>query len=220
MVHSHPVTDYQTDRDRPGVGTPRRLEGLVDATFAIVLTLFVIEIAVPEGPAGELLHQLGDRVPTLLTYALTFVVLGALWFGNRTQGEFTRRVDHPLTWLTLLMLGLVALVPFSAGLLERNFNTRVAVVFFGIHMTLIYVVHGSMWLYLTYRPWLLRPDVPEDYRRRSRLMAFLPAIGYAVATALGAAVPVVGFIGYLLVPVPLVAGLFYRGLARLHDQAG
>lgn len=187
--------------------------------FAIVLTLIVIEIRIPEGTDAELPAQLVALVPTFLTYALTFVTLGALWFGNRTQGEFIRRADHPLVWLTLLMLGLVALVPFSSGLVAAHPGSSLAVVVLGVHLTAVYLVHGSVWLYASLHPALLRDGVTDAYRRRSRLFAYLPAAGYAVATGLGAIWPIVGLVAFLVVPLPLVLGLYYRGLAQLHDAA-
>lgn len=208
-----------TDVPRPGLGSMRRVELLADAVFAIVMTLVVLEIGVPEGPAGALPDQLRALAPTFGTYALTFVTLGALWFGNRTQDELVERADHPLVWLTLLMLGLLALVPFSAGLLSDFPRARVAVVFFGVHLTAVFAVHGTLWWYVSHRPWLLRDGVAPRYLRRSRPWAFLPALGYAAATGLGAIVPVAGLVGFLLVPVPLVTGVYYRGLRRLHDEA-
>lgn len=201
--------------ERPGIGSLNRLAGLTDAVFAIVMTLIVIKIAVPSGPEHLLLGQLQRLVPTLLTYGVTFVTLGALWFGNRTQGELIRRADHPFVWLTLLMVGLVALIPFSADLLSSFPTSRIGVVVFGVHLTVVFFVHGCLWLYVSFRPWLLRQGVTDAYRRRARLPALLPALGYAAATLLGAFVPLAGLIGFLIVPVPLISGLFYRGLARL-----
>lgn len=179
------------------------------------MTLIVLEIAVPQGPESHLPAQLDALIPTFLTYALTFTTLGSLWFGNRTQGRFIRRADHPLVWLTLFMLGLIALVPFSTGFLARFPLSRVAVLFFGVHLFLVFTLHGSLWLYASFRPWLLRDGVTLAYRRRSRLLAFLPAIGYAVATGIGTLFPLAGLIGFMLVPLPIVSGLYYRGLARV-----
>lgn len=211
----NPPAEAESTRVVPGIGSARRVELLTDAIFGIVMTLIVLEIGIPHGPASELPEQLRELVPTFLVYALTFVTLGSLWFGNRTQSEVIERADHPFVWLTLLMLGLLALVPFSAGLLGEFPLDRLAVIIFGSHLTLVFGIHGSLWLYASFRPWLLRNGVSEAYRRRSRLIAFLPAIGYAVATALGAIVPLAGLIAFLVVPVPLVSGLFYRGLARI-----
>ena len=204
---------------RPDVGSPRRLETLTDGVFSIVMTLIVLQIAVPRGPEAQLLGQLAKLLPTLVTYALTFVTLGALWFGNRTQGEFIERADHTLVWLTLLMLGFVALIPFSAALLAAFPVSRIAVVVYGVHLSVVFVVHGSLWTYVSRRPWLLREGVSESYRRRARVASFLPAIGYAIPTVIGAVAPLAGLVGFLLVPVPLVAGVFYRWLARIHAES-
>jgi uncharacterized membrane protein len=199
----------------PGLGSPKRLATLSDGVFAIVMTLLVLQIAVPHGSASALPHELRLLIPTLLAYALTFVTLGTLWFGNRTQSEFVSKADHPLVWLTLLMLLFVALVPFSAGLIGRYPGSRVAVVLYGVHLTVVFTVHACLWLYASFRPQLLREGVTARYLKWSRLAAFAAAMGYAIATGLGAIAPLAGLIGYLVVPIPFVTGLYYRGLARI-----
>ena len=213
------MTGDPANTDTPGTGSPRRVEMLTDGVFAIVMTLIVLQIAIPSGPVDQLWHDLTKLVPTLLAYGLTFITLGALWFGNRTQSEFIRRADHPLVWLTLLMLGLVALVPFSAALLGRYPTAKVAVVVYGVHLTLVYAIHGCLWLYVSIRPSLLREGVSTTYRKWSRLAAFAPAVGYGIATGLGAVAPLAGLIGYLVVPIPFVTGLYYRGLASIYRRS-
>jgi uncharacterized membrane protein len=198
-----------------GLGSPKRLNALSDGVFAIVLTLLVLQIAVPHGAATALPHNLALLIPTLLAYCLTFLTLGTLWFGNRTQSEAVTKADHPLVWLTLLMLLIVALVPFSAGLLGRYPTARVAVVVYGLHLTLVFAVHGGLWLYASFRPSLLRKGISARYLKWSRLAAFAAAAGYAIATGLGELDPIAGLIGYLVVPIPFVTGLYYRGLARI-----
>ncbi|HEX4403020.1 MAG TPA: TMEM175 family protein [Galbitalea sp.] len=213
------MTGDPANTDTPGTGSPRRLEMLIDGVFAIVMTLIVLQIAIPTGPVQQLQHDLAKLVPTLLTYGLTFITLGALWFGNRTQSEFIRRADHPLVWLTLLMLAFVALVPFSAALLGRFPTAKVAVVVYGVHLTLVFAIHGCLWLYASFRPALLREGISQNYRKWSRLAAFAPAVGYGIATGLGAIVPLAGLIGYLVVPIPFVTGLYYRGLATIYRKS-
>jgi uncharacterized membrane protein len=202
-----------------GLGSPKRLNSLSDGVFAIVLTLLVLQIAVPHGSASALPHNLALLVPTLLAYCLTFVTLGTLWFGKRTQSESVVKADHPFVWLTLLMLLIVALVPFSAGLLGRYPTTRIAVVIYGLHLTLVFAMHGCIWLYASFRPTLLRAGISRRYLKWSRLAAFAAAMGYAIATGLGAISPIAGLVGYLVVPVPFVVGLYYRGLASIDRKS-
>lgn len=201
--------------ERPGLGPTRRLEALIDGVFAIVMTIIVIEIQLPRGQASSLLSLVGSNVPTLLGYGLVFITLGTVWFGNRTQSDFARFADHPFVWLNLLMLMLVAFVPYTANLLAHYPTERVAVVTYGIHMTAIGLVHGSLWLYLTFHPWLLYDGLTPHYLSRSRLPAYTLAMGFGAATLLGLVWPIAGLIAYLLVPVPYVSGLYYRWLTSL-----
>jgi uncharacterized membrane protein len=205
--------------EHPGTGPTHRLEALTDGVFAIVMTIIVIEIELPKGSASELLAQLGHNAPTLLGYALVFVTLGTVWFGNRTQNDFVRFADHPYVWLNLLMLLLVAFVPFTGNILAHHPTARVAVVTYGVHLTAIGIVYGVVWLYATGRPHLLHEGLTESYLHRSRLPSFTLAFGFALGTLIGLAVPIAGLIAYLLVPVPFVSGLYYRWLTSLAQSA-
>jgi uncharacterized membrane protein len=195
-------------------GSARRLETLDDGVFAIVMTLIVLQIQIPKGPASELADQLRSLVPTLLTYGLTFTTLGVLWFGNRTQSEMIHRANHPLIWINLLFLGIVALIPFSSAFLGRYPTERLAVVIYGIHLTLASLAHAAAWLYASFKPQLLIPGLTPRYLAASRVATLALALGYALATGLGLLCPIAGLIGFLVVPIPFVVGLFYRALSR------
>ena len=213
-----PIGDGTEERgvpEHPGMGPTHRLEALIDGVFAIVMTIIVIEIQLPKGHGQTLLEQLGVNVPTLLGYGLVFITLGTIWFGNRTQNDFARFADHPFVWLNLLMLMLVAFVPYTANLLAHYPTERVAVVTYGIHMTAIGAVDGSLWLYLTFHPWLLHAGLTPYYLSHSRLPAYTIGIGFGIATLLGLALPLAGLIAYLLVPVPHISGMYYRWLTSL-----
>ena len=199
----------------PGEGSPKRLEALNDGIFAIVMTLIVLEVAVPEGPQGTLLVQLGSVVPTLLTYVLTFATLGIFWFGNRAQSEYVGTANHPYVWLNLLFLGTIALVPFSEALLGSYPSSRLAVVEYGLHLTIAAVIHGLIWVYVMRHPALLNRSLSKRYRRLSQGTTFAIAAGYGLATVIGLIFPLAGLLAFLVVPVPFVAGWYYRMLGAI-----
>lgn len=207
-----------TNRRSPHEGSPRRVEALSDGVFAIVMTLLVLSAQIPNVPAAQLGHSLALLVPTLLTYGLTFTVLGVLWFGHRTQFEYIVQADHPLVWLNLMFLGVVALVPFSAALLARYSYARLAVVIYGIHLALASLAHGLSWAYATLQVGVLTDSVGTRSRQVTRRAAFLPALCYLLATGVGALKPLAGLVCYLLVPVPFVSGFYYRRIARLGER--
>ena len=211
--------ESQQTSAQPGEGSPKRLEALNDGVFAIVMTLIVLEVAVPDGPQATLLAQLGSVVPTLLTYALTFATLGIFWFGNRAQSEYIGIANHPYVWLNLLFLGTIALVPFSAALLGRYPGSRLAVVEYGLHLTIAALIHGLIWVYVMKRPALLKRSLTKRYRRLSQGATFAIAAGYGLATVVGLIFPFAGLLAFVAVPVPFVAGWYYRMLGAI-DSPG
>lgn len=107
-----------------------RIEFLADGVFAIVMTLLVLELKVPELPrhasASELLHELASLGPAFFSYFLTFVLSGSYWFLHNISMEFVRRADHKLYLVGLGFLFFVALFPFSAALLGHYLSNPAA----------------------------------------------------------------------------------------------
>jgi uncharacterized membrane protein len=71
-----------------------RIETLTDALFAIVMTLLVLEIAVPqlshsEG-AIELPKQLLELWPVILSYETSFIILDFFWIGHDYQFQYVK----------------------------------------------------------------------------------------------------------------------------------
>jgi uncharacterized membrane protein len=103
--------------------TNRRIENFSDAVFAIVVTIMVLEIRIPDSLAfagdGAALE---DFAALLVTYALSFVVVGILW-GSHHYLLFTLpTADRTTLWLNNLVLFWVTLIPIVAR-------------FFGLHPT-------------------------------------------------------------------------------------
>jgi uncharacterized membrane protein len=65
-----------------------RLEALSDGVFAIVMTLLVLELLSPTvaeaTTAAELNHALFQLWPKVLSYVISFAVLGAFWVGHHS----------------------------------------------------------------------------------------------------------------------------------------
>jgi len=54
----------------------QRLEAFTDGVLAIIMTIMVLELKVPEGAA---LEDLTPLLPVFLTYVLSFVYIGIRW---------------------------------------------------------------------------------------------------------------------------------------------
>jgi uncharacterized membrane protein len=129
-----------------------RLEALSDGIFAIVFTLLVIEIKVPEQlknrNAAELWHVLSDLTPLFFGFTVSFVVLAMFWMAhNFVHGILTKNTTREMMYLNLIFLALISLVPFSAHLIGRYLDVDLAVIIYGIHILLISLVSNIMLQY-------------------------------------------------------------------------
>ena len=98
-----------------------RLEGLSDAIFAIVKTLLVLDLKVPENvAAGGLLHALAHDSATWGSFVLTFVLAAIFWTLQHQVFDLLDGITHGTLIPTFIFLGFIAILPFSTALLGHH----------------------------------------------------------------------------------------------------
>lgn len=151
----------------------RRLEAPVDAVFAIVMTLLVLEITMPQlshsEASTELTKELVQLWPVFLSYATSFIILGFSWIGHIDRFHFIKRVNRTFLWVTILYLMLIALIPFSTALLGEYGEQQVSVIVYGINLFIIASWVNVNWWYATKNRLLIDGDSdPSIIRAISR----------------------------------------------------
>lgn len=112
-------------------GGPDRLVALSDGVFAIAITLLVLDIQVPQGLDSDGFHEaLRDVLPNLGAYAISLAVLVGFWRDHRAIFHRVRLVDADVIWLTVLGLGLAALLPFPTALVSEYGDEPTSVVIY------------------------------------------------------------------------------------------
>jgi len=115
-----------------------RLEAFSDGVFAIVITLLVLDLKVPESP-DRLLGQLADEWPFFLGYLVSFAFIGGVWIAHTGLTRLLDAADAVFLGLNLILLLFVSFLPFTTKLLTTHMvdaGQRVAVVMFGANLTL------------------------------------------------------------------------------------
>jgi uncharacterized membrane protein len=105
-----------------------RLEAFSDGVIAILITIMVLELHVPEGVDWVALRELA---PTFLSYVLSFIYLGIYWNNHHHLWQVARRVNGPILWANLHLLFWLSLVPFATGWMGENEFARLPVVLYG-----------------------------------------------------------------------------------------
>ncbi len=123
-----------------------RTVALSDGVFAIALTLLVLNIPQPSS-SGDLWGELGELIPDLAAYALSFVVIATMWRVHHIFCRGLDRIDAKLTTLNLAFLGLIALIPFPTGLIAERGDESPAVIVYAATIAAVTAMFAAMELY-------------------------------------------------------------------------
>jgi uncharacterized membrane protein len=141
-----------------------RLEAVTDGIFAIVMTLLVIEIRVPElydtFSNAKLLSELEHLIPLFLSFFLSFAVLVNYWTShNFLVSIMAKNVNRSLTYINFIFLSFVSLIPFSSHLLGAYPESGVAVAFYSSNVLIIALLIYWIREYITRSPRIENPEV-------------------------------------------------------------
>jgi uncharacterized membrane protein len=186
---------------------PARVMALCDGVFAIVITLLVLEIHVPELASEKGLREALEEIrPSFVAFLICFVVVAIAWVGHRDLFAHVRRTDRPLVWLNILYMLPLCLLPFGASLLARYERAEVALQLYGFMLVAIAVTRAWMFWYGTGRPHLLYESIDRRARLLGVVFVAVPAAIYLVAILLAGVAPRVSLWIYGLVPVLFIIG--------------
>src|SRR6266481_902576 len=94
-----------------------RLEAFSDGVIAIIITIMVLEMKVPQGESAAVLRPL---LPVFLSYVLSFLYVGIYWNNHHHMLHATTRVTGPILWANLHLLFWLSLFPFATGWMGQN----------------------------------------------------------------------------------------------------
>ena len=119
-----------------------RLDTLADGIFAIVMTILVFEIRIPEYVGhitnGLLFESLFKITPLFLSYLLSFSLLFTYWRSHHfIASVLAKNIDIRFSNLSALFLFFVGLVPFSTHLLGTYSYLDTAIAVFATNIILI-----------------------------------------------------------------------------------
>ncbi len=120
--------------------TKGRLEAFSDGVIAIIITIMVLEIHVPEG------HDLPDLVhvlPTLFGYLLSFVFVGIYWNNHHHLLQAVHKVNGSILWANLHLLFWLSLVPFATSWMGHSGLRGGPIAFYGV---VLFMAGFAYWL--------------------------------------------------------------------------
>jgi uncharacterized membrane protein len=159
-----------------------RIVNFSDAVFAIVITLLVLDIRVPQIPPAlvsqELPGQILDLSPKFLSYAISFLVIAIYWQAHHRVFRPIRSYDTTLLWLNFLFLMAISFLPFPTSLLGKYAGEQLSVAIYAANAATASLLLVSISWYATSGHRLVAPDSVDDEAERLQRMQALavPAV--------------------------------------------
>jgi uncharacterized membrane protein len=175
---------------------PDRLNAFTDGVIAIVITIMVLEMRVPEGTG---LAALRPELPIFGAYVLSFIYVGIYWNNHHHMMQTAKRVDGRVLWSNLGLLFWLSLFPFVIRWIDERGISSFPVAAFGIVLMMASIA------YLVLEKALIAAEGPESTIARavgSKLKEWLSLALYVLGTAAAFLVsPYLSIVLYIAVAV-------------------
>lgn len=166
-----------------------RLESLTDGVFAIIMTILVFNISVPElilftegdFASERLSAKFADLWPDFLAYVISFSTLGAFWVAHHRIFRWILYVDRPLIWINISFLMIIGLIPFSTTLLTQYLDSQNSIFAFSFNAILAGLLIYVIYYYVKRNPDLVDKSVQALIEKSSSRRILATVLSYSVA---------------------------------------
>ena len=166
-----------------------RLESLTDGVFAIIMTILVFNISVPElilftegdFASERLSAKFADLWPDFLAYVISFSTLGAFWVAHHRVFRWILYVNRPLIWINISFLMIIGLIPFSTTLLTQYLDSQNSIFAFSFNAILAGLLIYVIYYYVKRNPDLVDKSVQALIEKSSSRRIVATILTYSVA---------------------------------------
>lgn len=161
-----------------------RTEAFSDGVIAIIITIMVLELKVPEHDAG--FSALKPLLPVFLSYLLSFVYVGIYWNNHHHMLHTVKRVTGGIMWANLHVLFWLSLIPFVTGWMGLNHFAPVPTAFYGVVLLMAAIAYTLLQALIRAdqgQDSLLGKAVGIDWKGKLSILLYAVAIGCAFVGA-------------------------------------
>lgn len=177
-----------------------RLEAFSDGVLAIIITIMVLELKVPDGSGKDVLFSM---LPNFLSYVLSFVYVGIYWNNHHHLLHTTGHVSGSVLWSNLNLLFWLSLFPFSTAWMGGNHFEQLPTAVYGFVLFMAatsYHILQRCIITADGNNSVLRKAVGADWKGKLSIALYLPGIGLSFVFQWAAQAIYVGVALIWLVP--------------------
>ena len=180
-----------------------RIEAFSDGVFAIVVTLLVLELKVPDlhdrGSVVELGHRLVELLPKFLSWLISFIIVCKFWLNHHYVLGLARHANYGMVWLNSLFLMSQAFIPFPTAMMGEYPTNALAVSVFGVVMALNTIMFLILQAYILRN--LLKPELAATQDPHILVKSLIGPLSYLLGAAAAWVRTPAAFVVYMITPL-------------------
>ena len=183
-----------------------RLEAFSDGVIAVIITIMVLQLKVPQGTD---LAALRDLLPVLASYVLSFVYVAIYWNNHHHLLHACDRINGAIMWANMNFLFWLSLIPFVTFWVEEYRDAPLPAAAYGVVLLMAGVAYLVMerQMVLENGPQsVLAEAVGKDRKGLISLIGYLAAISFAFVSPRLADLIYALIAVMWIVPDPRIAG--------------
>jgi len=156
-----------------------RLEAFSDGGLAIIITIMVLELKVPQATG---VADLKPVLPALASYVLSFIYVGIYWNSHHHLFHSTRHVTGGILWANLHLLFWLSLFPFTTAWVGENHLASTPTAVYGfvlLRAAIAYYILQRAIIVQQGRDSLLASAIGKDWKGKLSPVLYLVAIPLA-----------------------------------------
>jgi len=118
-----------------------RLEAFSDGVIAIIITIMVLELKVPQ---GRDLSALLPLLPIFLSYVLSFIYVGIYWNNHHHMLHTCEQVTGPILWANLHLLFWLSLFPVTTAWIGENDDAAAPAALYGVVLLMAAIAYALL----------------------------------------------------------------------------
>ncbi|MDE1825377.1 MAG: DUF1211 domain-containing protein [Candidatus Micrarchaeota archaeon] len=199
--------------------TKDRAEALTDGIFATVMTILILSLVVPVITSGNVDQMLSadliSLVPNVVTYVMSFLVLGTIWIGHNNIFRYLERAESKVQWINMAFLLGVGFIPFTTALLGRYPFDHIASLIYGINLLGVAIVYNFFFGYALMEK-LLHREVQVKFFKTALKRSSVGILVYLIGIIFSFVNPEISLGLYIIMPIYYMALGTISGKEAIH----
>ena len=181
-----------------------RIEAFSDGVFAIVVTLLVLELAVPvlghEATDEQAEKSLIALIPKFISWAMSFIVVAIFWVNHHQFMHSLKKADRKLLWHNMHLLFWISFIPFPTAFIGEYYTLKTAAFLFGC---VLFMAALAFYLLSRYAHMKsdLHKDLPIEVRTFGMRKALIAPVFYSLSMVFAFINPTISIIIFFLVAI-------------------